>query len=248
MIEPNRLSAPGEAAARARVEALYAAADRLGPPDLWLSPVPRRDLEEREVLLAALERVADAHGRGALLDEARTWLRDALEARAVSRWTAETGATGQVIAGRPEDAAAIVLAIEDAVSVAVTEDLLDPGGAATLANPGRQLLGIASLPDGPGGPGEREGARSWEPSADDWAASAAGGAAVEHGVPPPGTRTMRAGFFAVAGVVGVVAALAWGLTDGSLLLGALIAVAVASVCWTFATWQPLARARDPKDE
>ncbi|MHB8890739.1 MAG: hypothetical protein ACYC65_01700 [Candidatus Limnocylindrales bacterium] len=237
MIEPNRLSAPGERAAHARVEAVFAAADRLSPEDLQLRAVPRRDPEEREILLADLERVADRHGRGALLDEARDWLREALLTRAIARLTSESGFPGRVGGGRPADQAAILLAIEDAVSVAVVEDLLEAGSAATLADPGRGLLGLAPLA-GSAAVAAGDDGPAWEPSTADWAAAAAGDTRTASRYSPPGTRGMRAVFFGAIAVSGSVAAIAWGLTEGSIWLGGLLAVAVVALCWTFATWRP----------
>jgi hypothetical protein len=48
---------------------------------------------------------------------------------------------------------------------------------------------------------------------------------------------MRIAFFGVVGVAGVAAALGWGAATDQLPLGALIAAAVAALCWTLATWR-----------
>lgn len=239
MIEANRLSVPGEHGARTRVEAVYAAADRLTPDDLQLLPVPPRDLEEREVLLADLERVTDARGRGALLDEARGWLRDALLTRVVSRYRPESGVAAQPAGGSAEDQARIFMALEDAVSVAVAVDLLEPEAAAILGNPGRRILGLEPLP----GPGEAGAVRPpvagapWAPSARDWSEADRGAAVIDADAPLPGVRAFRVLPFGLLAILGVVTALAWGFSQDEPSLGALAALAVVVVAWTFATFR-----------
>ncbi len=157
MLQPGRLSVPGEGAVRARVEAVFDAADRLSPPELWLPDVPRRDEGERRDLVADLEELASRYGRRPLLDEARGRVRDELMERAVSRSVSSSGAMGQQVGGRAEDLTRLLAAIEDAVAVAVVEDVLDPAAAATLANPGRILLGLMPLPGRPQEPAARPG-------------------------------------------------------------------------------------------
>jgi hypothetical protein len=230
----------GLPAARARVEALYAAVDRLAPEALTWTSMPRHDPEERTIRLAALERVADRAGRGALLDEARGWLREAVVQRSVSRGSgAEVGVFGIPSLGRTEDIVAVRLALEDAVSVAVVEDLLDPADAAALADPGRWLLGLAPL----GSPDEADGeepepfARNpgWEPEAADWAAASRGGtAAVEPSWGPeaaaetsPQVATAIVGL-ALLGAIGAF------LVTGA-LGGLVTGVAIAGVGWAIAS-------------
>jgi hypothetical protein len=232
----------GERAARERVEAVYAAVDRLAPSDLSFSMVQRRDLEERTILLADLEREVDRFGRGALLDEARSWLRDAITERMSSRaFRAETGVSGIASVGRPEDIAQGALALEDVVSVAVAEDLLDPEDAAALAEPGRRLLRL--LPLEGTSPDPIPVAGGWEPSAADWAAAAGDGVeAVDHEEPMAGSRDLQAWVFAVLGGIGVLAAITLGATTGEWLLAVLAAVTVAGLAWTFATYhRPITR-------
>lgn len=174
-----------EREARRRVEAVYAAIDRLGPEALSSTPLPELDHEDRTIRLNALEVEADIAGRGPLLDEARAWLRDALAQRIVSRGRRpESGVWGVSDIGRAEDIAAMLTRLDDAVAVAVAEDLVDPADAAALANPGRAVLGLAPLPDWPSAlppdarsrPPEEPAPPAWEPSAADWAASEDGGA------------------------------------------------------------------------
>lgn len=143
-IEPNRLAAPGEAAARERVGKISTRLDELGWSTVQLM-IPRRDADEREAALAELEAAADRHGRGELLDEARDAVRDALFVGAERVVPTAAYATNPISTGRVEDRVAIFAAIEDAVAVAVTEDLLDAETAAILANPGRRILGLRPL-------------------------------------------------------------------------------------------------------
>jgi hypothetical protein len=227
---------PAEREARARVEEVYAAVDRLTPEDLAHTPLPPRDLEERAALLAELERVVARWGRGALLDEARDTLRQALAARAMSRYRAESGAVGVVTGGRPEDVAQLVLALEDAVAVAVAEDLLDPRDAAALADPGRRIVRLEPLaasslePDPP--------ASGWAPRSEDWEASEDGGSAsVDHDEPMAGNRAIQARFFELVGAAGALLVLGAGLAADQPGLGVLGALAIAGLAWTFAHYR-----------
>lgn len=232
----------GEALARRRVEAVYAAVDRMTPEQLSWSTLPARDLEERTVLLAALEHAADRHGRGTLVDQARARLRDALGQRLLARSSsAEAGAIAISRIGRVEDIASVQLAIEDAVSVAVTEDLLLPAYAAALADPGRRLLGLAPLAGSSLAPVPP--ALGWEPSPADWAAAEGDGpAAVDPEAPVLSTSRMRAATFGTIGAIGVFVAVAYGLAQGDWLLAVLAAIAVVALAWTFATYRPARRA------
>jgi hypothetical protein len=229
----------GERAARERVEAVYAAVDELNAVDLRTLRMPPLDMESREVLLADLQREVDRNGRGAMLDEARNWLRDGVWSRVGQAPSDPRLAVGMA----PLDAdqfADVLLALSDAVSVAVAEDLLPPEDAADLADPGRRLLRLEPLAASSLEP--EPGASTWEPTADDWAAAAAGPAGVDPDEPMAGTRTMQAAFFGVVGGLGGLAALGIGLAQGEPLLGLLGAAAVAALAWTFATYRP-ARAR-----
>jgi hypothetical protein len=226
----------GERAARERIEDVFTAVDRLSPEALSWPSVPDRDLVERTVLLAELEREADRSGRGALLDEAREQLRDTVRRRIVARHYPEAGVAGVSFLGRPEDAAGVALALEDAVSVAVAEDLLHPDDAAALADPGRRLLRMEPLPGSSLGP--VPAAPSWEPSPADWtAATGDGPAAVDAEEPMRGSRRIQAIFFGLVGGFGVLMALAVGLSYDEWLLAIAAAAAIAVLAWTFATYR-----------
>jgi hypothetical protein len=229
----------GERAARERVEAVYAAVDRLTPEDLQVMTVDWRDPDQRQAKLDELEELVDRYGRGDLLDEARGWLHEALHARAVARTYVEGGLGRYPAMGRPEEQVKVILALEDAVSVAVAEDLLRPAEAAELADPGRRLLGMERLEGSPEPPDDA--APGWEPSASDWAAAAAGPSAVDPDEPMTGVRPMRVAFFTVAAVIGVPTALLFGWANDSLPMGVLGAGAVIALCWTFATYRSAGR-------
>ena len=161
----------GEAAARERVEAVYAAIDGLDREALTWTALPARDLEDRTIRLAALERAVHAAGRGGMLDDARGWLREALAHRISARGRLpESGIWGTSDVGPAEDIAAVVLALDDFVSVAVAFDLIDPEDAAVLAAPGQVLLGFEPLAGSESVAADPPPGR-WEPSAEDWAAA-----------------------------------------------------------------------------
>ncbi|HYO44254.1 MAG TPA: hypothetical protein VES19_13745, partial [Candidatus Limnocylindrales bacterium] len=208
----------GERAARERVEAVYLAVDRLTPDDLRLTPMQTRDAETRALLVARVESVAADAGRGILLGEARSWLREAIGARTLARYQPEAGVWGVPSGGVVQDRVEVLLALEDAVSVAVTQDLLDPDEAALLADPGRRLLGLEPLPV-PGVAAEPP-PNAWEPSATDWAAAAGEGpAAVDPDEPMAGSRTVQRAVFGTLGAFAVAFALLYGITTDQLVLG-----------------------------
>ena len=250
MIEPNRLWAPGEPAARRRVEAVFEAIDRLSGADLAGIALARPDDDRHDALLAELEADAAARGRMPLVEEARAAVRNGVATRIASEWPPGTYGFRSHTNARPDDTVALLQALEDTVSVAVMEDVLDQGVADQLAEPGRRLLGLEPLVGArPRAGGERRAparpsppsgarARAWEPSAEDWLAAGTGARGVDHRASPPGTRGMRIAFFAVAGVCGAIGGVGWGIASGQTLLGVLVAAAVVAVCWTFATWRP----------
>ena len=140
MIQPNRLSVPGEAAARQRVEVVFEAID--GIPTDRLHGVALSPREDRDRLVETLEGAVAAAGRGALLDEARDSVRNALSQRLAVVFPAGNAGLTLHATGRAADQVELVAAIDDAVAVAVAEDLLDPADARALSEPGRALLGL----------------------------------------------------------------------------------------------------------
>jgi hypothetical protein len=244
----GRLSAPGEYAARARVETVFAWVDQLSAVDIYEMASPAIDLDDRDARMDELERLADAAGRGALLDDAREALTNAVASRIA---TIRTYPYGMMTAGtaRAEDQVAIVRALRDLVAVAVMRDRLEPDDARALAMPGLQVLGsrvpvledpawadLATPLDDAAAPPE------WAPTEEEWAVADAQARRDEivelDRYSPPGTRVMRRGLFAVIGVFGVAGAILYGYAAQALPAALLVAGAVAALCWTFATWSP----------
>ncbi len=230
----------GERAARERVEGVYAAVDRLTPEDLRLTVMPVRDAEARERLVAHLEGAAVEAGRATLLGEARSWLRDAIGARMLARQQAEAGVWGLSAGGDVQDRVELFLALEDTVSVAATQDLLDPTEAAVLADPGRQVLGLEPLPV-PGVAPEPPQPNAWEPSPDDWRAAVDGPTVVDRTEPVSGGRAIQRALFGTLGAFAAAGALLYGVVSDQLLLGVLGAGAAAAIAFTFATWRSTPR-------
>jgi hypothetical protein len=244
VIEPNRLHAPGERAARARVEELFARIDGLSPVGLANVVVTPRGSEDWGAMRDALDRAASTRGLGMLLGEARRATRDALLARFSSELPAGVYAIRFRESSRVEDRVGLVAAIEDAVAVAVAQDVIEPDVAQSLSEPGRSILGLPPLrltrgsttePE-PEGAAAASSEADWVPSARDWDAAARGVHEPASDELLPGVRGMWVAFTALAGVGGVVAALGWGLAAGEPWLGALVALAVAAVAWTLATY------------
>jgi hypothetical protein len=249
VIEPNRLSAPGELGARQRVEEVFARLDELGPV-VGQVPVPRLDLEEREVLLNDLEQLADRTGRGALLDEARDAVRDALLEREAVRWPAGTYGLDVRGTSTVEDRIEVISAVEDAVSVAVMEDLLDPETATALGEPGRRMLGLPALgpavpawpaPAAPATDGTQEPVADALTDPEDVADAAAAGtpwadadADLEADQSVDGMRGRRAAVFVILAAIAIPAVLAGGFVGGELVLGVVVVAAIGMLVWMLA--------------
>ncbi len=232
MVEPNRLTDPAERAARERVEVVFGAIDAYSPGQLSDLIIGARDPEERDRLLGILDDAVDAHGREDLLDEACDAVRDALNSRIDQANLAGPHGFTTISANRAEDRAEVIAAIEDAVAVAVAEDLLDRDVARALAGPGRAVLGLEPLWDDGN---ERSPARpthsDWEPTADEWR-DAAQDVEVDPTARLPGSHALRYILIGFLALVGVPAAIAGGIANGSPLIGILMAVAIGAVCWT----------------
>ncbi len=263
MIEPNRLSNPAENAALARAGAVADRLDQVRVERFVPSHLAMLEPHEHAALLRELEAEADRCGRRDLLDGVRARVGDQL----VARFTplAYRGMiaypVGLASTARPEDEAAVISAVRDAVSVALLEDRLDADTAARLAEPGRALLGLPPLHRGswareadadgrgdaaadaaaeaevipeqkPGGPGAPPGVP--EPSASDWTEAAVGDARVGGYEPfPVGLRVALATILAcTAGPAAVFVGVAIGQTGAGLLAG----LAIVAVCWLAATY------------
>jgi hypothetical protein len=237
VIEPNRLTPPGEAAARARIEVVFEAVDRLSAYVLAQAVIGRTDPDERDRRRARLEDAVGRSDRGALLDAARAALNHALQAKVSASLVGTAYGVIAASSGRVDDRVAVFQALDDAVGVAVAEDLLEVEDARALSDPGRALLGLPpvgtdALEPRPGDRGERG---AWEPTDADWVdarRSAASGSNLL-----PGVRGLWQVFLGVIAVAGIVLAIAFGLTGDQPWLGLLAAVAIGAVCWTLATFR-----------
>ncbi len=237
MIEPNRLSTPGEAAARQRVEVVFEAIDRLAPSVLAEAAIGRTDPDERDRLLDVLDAAVIRSGREELLDEAREPLNGALQAKVAKSLLGAAYGALLVSSGNVDDRVAAFQAIDDAVCVAVAEDLLALDDARALSDPGRALLGLPPVGDVDTESSELvRGPYPWEPTDTDWA-EAQGVAGIDPDAPLPGGRGLRLILFGAIAVFGIPIAIGAGLAEGQPLLGVLVALAIGALCWTFATFR-----------
>jgi hypothetical protein len=139
-------AAHGDARARVRLEALFEGFDRLTPDELARIGLRRDHGQARRSQLDAVEAAAAAHGRTALLEEARTSARDTV----LNRYSAGglhptwVGLNWGLSQGRIEDRVAIVEALEDAAAVAVVADVVDPDVADALSLDAEHLVGLAA--------------------------------------------------------------------------------------------------------
>ena len=110
-----------ELAARARLEPLFAAIDRLTPTDLAGIGYRLAPDEEREPLLAALDEAAQRTGREALVEEARGAARRAVMTRYSAGALQPTfiGLNWGVSQGTVESRVAIAETLADAAAAAV---------------------------------------------------------------------------------------------------------------------------------
>jgi hypothetical protein len=234
VLEPNELRSPGETGARERVEALFERIDELGP-DIRRQPVPLVDVDEREVVLAELEALADRHGRGELLDEARQRVRDGLlKNESLGAIGAPFGIGIQPSASATaDDQVARLMAVEDLISAAVVVDLVDERSAEArsiilLSAPGRRLLGLP-VPDPE--PGADEDAGLGDGQTDDTDAEADAIADAEAEAEARESQRQRR---AVVFVAALAIALPIGVAIGTSLPGLVIlALAALVLAWLF---------------
>lgn len=135
----------GEAAARARVDALFERFNDLTPTDLAHIGLVRQDDEQRRLQLEAVEQAARASGRSVLLGQARDEARAVVfhrfdEAAMSPTWL---GPAWGVSTGGVEDRVAIVEALSDSAAAAVVADLVGPDVVRALSTDAEHLLGFA---------------------------------------------------------------------------------------------------------
>jgi hypothetical protein len=153
-VEMRRDAGPPEdpdAAAMARLQALFVRLDRLTVDDLGRIALSARDEERQAALRAEASRAAAASGRTALLVEAVEAARETVLRRfgeGIYRPTF-AGLNWGISMGPAESRIAIVEAIEDAAAAAVVQDVLDPDVYEELSLDADHLVALAR-----GGPPE----------------------------------------------------------------------------------------------
>jgi len=136
----------GENAARVRVDALFERFNSLTPTELAHIGLQRQDQEHHRDRMEAVEAAAEAAGRSVLLGEARTAARE-LALRRYGEGTLNptwVGLNWGLAGGQAEDRASISVALSDAVSAAVVEDLVAPEIVEALSIDAEHVLGMAS--------------------------------------------------------------------------------------------------------
>lgn len=143
---PPAPSLGAEAAARARLEKLFASFDRLTPFELERVGLRRRDEATRAALLRDVVQAANAADRTVLLAEARARARDTVFRRYDAGGLHPTwgGLNWGISQGTIEDRVAIVEALEDAASATVVADLVAPDVVAALTLDAGLVMDMAS--------------------------------------------------------------------------------------------------------
>jgi hypothetical protein len=136
----------GEAEARARVDALFERFNNLTPAELAHIGLQRQDPDEHRARMEAVEAAAEASGRSVLLGEARTDAREVVlrrygEGTLNPTWV---GLNWGISGGPADDRVAIVIALADAASAAVVEDLVAPEITESLSIEADHVLGLAA--------------------------------------------------------------------------------------------------------
>jgi hypothetical protein len=227
MIRPNELTNPGERAAYARVEALFASLDELSALDLTMVPPSALDDDERRRLLAEVEGLAGRSGRSELLANALGHGRESVLARFVAEFRGRAGGASRSYDPRSE--ATAVRAISDAIAVAVVEDQLPTGDAEALAGPMRALFSLEPAVMAP--PAGLDGA----PTEQDWADADHGMTIIDPDAPIAGFGARRTGLIVAALVIGIPTALLLGFRSGGPALAAAAGALVAVLAWSFAS-------------
>jgi hypothetical protein len=131
--------------AAGRLDAFLERLDRVGLEDLRLLSPPLPDREEREALLADVDRLAEEAGRKPLVETAGRRTREAIE-RAYARHQYEptwAGLNWGRSLGTTNDRLGLALAAEDAAVAVVVSDLLDEDAVAALSEPFERAAGMA---------------------------------------------------------------------------------------------------------
>jgi len=198
----------GENAARMRVDALFERFNSLTPTELAHIGLQRQDPEHHRDRMEAVEAAAEASGRSVLLGEARNEAREIAlrrygEGTLNPTWIALNWALS---GGTAEDRASIAVALSDAVSAAVVEDLVAPEVADALSIDTEHVLGMAS-----GDAYEGALARAIEPPAPDLEDPPGRTAVVYGGAVIGGLLVFLAGMTLVTPLIGVAGGLVFAM-------------------------------------
>ena len=198
----------GENAARMRVDALFERFNSLTPPELAHIGLQRQDPEHHRDRMAAVEAAAEASGRSVLLGEARNEAREIAlrrygEGTLNPTWIA---LNWSLSGGAAEDRASIAVALSDAVSAAVVEDLVAHEIADALSIDAEHVLGMAS-----GDAYEGALARAIEPAAPDLEDPPGRTAVVYGGAVIGGVLVYLAGMTLVTPLIGVAGGLVFAM-------------------------------------
>ncbi len=198
----------GEAAARARVDALFERFNRLTPAELAHIGLQREDPERHRARMEAVEAAAEESGRSVLLGEARAEARE-LVLRRYGEGTLNptwVGLNWAVSGGPAEDRAAVSLALSDAAAAAAVEDLLARDVVDALSIDAEHVLGLAS-----GDAYEGALARAIEPPAPDLEDPPGRSAVVYGGALIGGLLVFLAGDMLVSPLLGVAGGLVFAM-------------------------------------
>ena len=198
----------GEAAARARVDALFERFNRLTPAELAHIGLGREDPERHRARMEAVEAAAEASGRSVLLGEARAEAREIVLRRYGEGLLNPTwaGLNWAVSGGPAADRAAVSLALSDAASASVVEDLLEPDALDALSIDAEHVLALAS-----GDAYEGALARAIEPPAPDLADPPGRTAVVYGGALIGGLLVFLAGEVLVSPLLGIAGGLVFAM-------------------------------------
>lgn len=122
------MTTDAEAAARARLDAVFGTLDRLTPDELGHVGLRRQDGPAHHELIATIEAAAKATDRSVLMGEARTMARETVLRRYAegSLHATYLGLNWGLNQGTTEDRVAIAEAVADAAAAAVVADLVSP--------------------------------------------------------------------------------------------------------------------------